>query len=567
MTQNITDPLQAQHANLPTESPATQADIDYIFATMLLKPAFFLDARPELESGCFNLHTEAHFVALWEVMCDVWERYHNFVYSTVVNECHHRCNSHSIVILESMQNDLLLQGPGGFLYEVYYTTEPDDWDERYAAELLRKFLSERAVIAPLRNLLNQSQDGSYAADITDIIRQSVEKSRRITAVRGNPAIIPMPDRLTHQVVPVVYTPTNIEYVDRIIGGDRPGDANGLLGPYGSGKSTFARQMAVERAWYWHNQSLVNGGPSKITFFLSYEEPWEKFCHGIWAYAAKIDKKRLEQLENFDSLSDDNNLLEYEQRYYETMRRRGAGEHVTQDRILSGEKSRWDDARQWLNESLVIIDMSGSGSFPDAGSGGIEEMAATIERNLAARGRECGGVYIDYAKLVCKRFMSARDMADERMRHLIGDFGDNCRRHVSEYFNCSTWIVHQFSGEANKRSPTTALHHADAAEAKNFAENLAVCGCLGNKDKSTGCLLINFSKIRFDESTDPPPILKINGTFACLDDVSSQYSINVATKRFSSRSDDVATHGDVPQIVTRPGPGRVSAAAGIGGDMA
>jgi hypothetical protein len=68
-----------------------------------------------------------------------------------------------------------------------------------------------------------------------------------------------------------------------------------------------------------------------------------------------------------------------------------------------------------------------------------------------------------------------------------------------------------------------MHHSDAAEARNFAEHMAVCGCLGVVDHNSGCLRLNWSKVRyFRDPSRTPPILRFDADFCRMVDVSTQF---------------------------------------------
>jgi hypothetical protein len=52
------------------------------------------------------------------------------------------------------------------------------------------------------------------------------------------------------------------------------------------------------------------------------------------------------------------------------------------------------------------------------------------------------------------------------------------RLIAVPFNCSVWIMHQLSGEANKGTWAKRQTHADAKGTTSFAENLWFCFQLG-----------------------------------------------------------------------------------------
>ena len=71
-------------------------------------------------------------------------------------------------------------------------------------------------------------------------------------------------------------------------------------------------------------------------------------------------------------------------------------------------------------------------------------------------------------------------------------------------------MHQFSGEANEKSPTKLLHHSQASESKSFAMYLSFCVCFGNRDPMNHCLRMQVTKRRRAGDPQPPMLLRIAG---------------------------------------------------------
>lgn len=184
-----------------------------------------------------------------------------------------------------------------------------------------------------------------------------------------------------------------------------------------------------------------------------------------------------------------------------------------------ELERYQMRAPQLRQCCQILDYSGSAEFPDAGSGYIPELVSGLMRLE----RKISLVYIDYAGLICTRYLqSTGNFDDRRYRALLKHFGDDVRRQICERFNCTAWVAHQLKGAAGTASPTKLMHHSDAGESADFADNMTLCFCLGTEDKSTGCRVLNPSKVRYLSSEDASPIiLKIN-KFAMMHDVSRNY---------------------------------------------
>jgi len=224
-------------------------------------------------------------------------------------------------------------------------------------------------------------------------------------------------------------------------------------------------------------------------------------------------------------------------------------------ILS-EVERYTMAREWLNKCLIVVDMSGSDEAPTAGEGYVDEIVGVLSRQLEARGQWSYAVVIDYAGLVCERYMAAAGLDERNYRLLLKRFGNECRMRISEKFHTVTWITHQLKGETGKASPITLMHHADAGESKDFATNLAVCMCLGNVDPSTGCRQLNISKIRYRANEKIAPItLRIDSQFALMQDASNQFAVDEAGRQFVDRDtmNEIGGAGHAEQRREQVGP--------------
>jgi hypothetical protein len=125
-------------------------------------------------------------------------------------------------------------------------------------------------------------------------------------------------------------------------------------------------------------------------------------------------------------------------------------------------------------------MSGPKEYPKQGSGYLEEVASWLEREKRLGHMPCC-VIIDYAGLCVKRHVHERGLRDEKYYALLSHFGYECLRLIAQPFDTPVWIMHQLSGEANKRTSATKQHHADAAGSRSFAENLWFCFELGIPD--------------------------------------------------------------------------------------
>jgi hypothetical protein len=151
--------------------------------------------------------------------------------------------------------------------------------------------------------------------------------------------------------------------------------------------------------------------------------------------------------------------------------------------------------------------------------------------------------------------------DKKLRHLTGDFGDECRRLIADRFGCQVWVLNQLSGQANKKGPGARFTHADSAEATNFAENLWYCFWLGNKDRRNNTLAFGCSKTRRSEGVEDS-VLELRGEYARFVSANDRFSICPNTRRIVKRTngDIVAPHQAPLRAPARPRGGPAEALA-------
>ena len=211
----------------------------------------------------------------------------------------------------------------------------------------------------------------------------------------------------------------------------------------------------------------------------------------------------------------------------------------------------------MEQCLTTLDLSGSDDFPEAGRGGLDEIVSYISRIVyrdRSRPRKLRSVIIDYAGLVCERYMAAKGIDENKYRHVLKRFGDMCRMEIAERFGCTAWILQQLRGGAGASSPMKLMTHADIGESKDFATNMAMCACLGVEDPRTGCRRLNFSKVRTKEKVGVPPLtLKIHPLFARMEDVGSQYRLDEQAKRFISNEEQQQIRSEGQHHTIQRGP--------------
>ncbi len=318
--------------------------------------------------------------------------------------------------------------------------------------------------------------------------------------------------------------TGISVFDRFLGGGHKGGETCLfMGPYGSCKTTVAVMGLVEGA---RQAAALTAEPDwdgreALSVIISYETPVEELRERCLSYAALIPRHRAERVisggEGLDFLSTSDHLLAYEKRLFKAKLQ--AGEPVR------GERERAEEAVELLNRHAAFLDMSGADPQQrGAGNGYVPEVVRALENELRRRKNAClRVVWVDYLGAMAKRHIEASERDYSDLRHLVSGGVLHLNAQVAMPFRCPVWVTHQLSGAVNARGPTAKMHHTDAAEAKNVAENASFAIVTGNVNDSQLCVF-DCTKHR----RQPPrsqAVVRVDGRFNRVMDVSGKYVVD------------------------------------------
>jgi len=483
--------------------------IDEVIKHCVRSPEVFSEAYGKLLPSHFTQPGETYYRYIWAAVIEHYEKYGqcpNYTeLSTVVLS---RLHGHDAI------DDDVIKEADSFLTWIWGPLCPADSIVPEAAkEWLRSLLHDRVVTKPLLEEARRADIGG-GSHLPTMVKDIVSKLEKVDSVGISIPNTCVPKDLNEDEGFTII-PTGVSFIDsRMGGGMQPGEVNVLLGPTGVGKTTLGMQLAVEGARNSYFQSKDFNQPKKQNVFLSYEISLREMQIRMMTYAAQIDKSRLEQVK-FNELSTKENLQDYERKRWKRQLMEGVD--------IPGEQERWALATPWLHDHMHLMDMSADQGDSNLGNGGIAEIKATLDKINNQRDQAGFNVIvIDWAGMVARQHLRARGESPENLYyHELYEFVGRIRSQIAKPHDCQVWVLHQLTGQSNKRGPTARMNHADAEGCSSFAVNAWFAFCLGNKDQSTNTCLLAATKTRRGEGKDAV-VCKIDGAFGRLLDADKYY---------------------------------------------
>jgi hypothetical protein len=531
------------------EPRMTPTELEELLVHIIRAPTVYSEARLHMEGDDWDPHNERHYRILVTELFRLGDsRVYpagEIPYVAVHNEVGRVLDDDPMLKTAQHQIHDIVGRPldpepyNGLLYHAYKVEEAD-LSPQYGLTLLKKFLRERQVLDKVRRVIdgaggrNVPGFGLYLSKIT-------LKDRAVEAIGSHPFQRMLPAGWVPTTIET--TPLGIKWADELIGGQAPGDVNAILGPFGGGKTMFAVQLAVERSklcMAWHVNGDAGHARLRKVIFASYEEDIERDIRPrTLSCAGRINKKTLEAIKSVDDLSRKGHLLPYELAMYEM-------QAITDPEQMDGEYERLMKADAEVGANLQLMDMRKDGR----GNGWIPELAAYIERQQAQEDWAIDTIIIDYTKIMCRRHLKAQDKdPDRHLRHLINETPMVAKMDLAERFGCTVWLIQQLSGDANRRSAAARLSHADAGEARDFAENLVNCLVFGVKDGQTGACRVFYTKGRRSENQGMDTLIGLDGGFGRTVSATGDYKI-VNEKIVQARLFN-EIHGEPPKVAAGP----------------
>ncbi|MFT5526333.1 MAG: hypothetical protein ACI9HK_004309 [Pirellulaceae bacterium] len=246
--------------------------------------------------------------------------------------------------------------------------------------------------------------------------------------------------------------TNVELIDRLLGGGTRVGVYGILGPSGVGKSVLANMIAA------------NGATGKSIFKtpLYKELPWMLFdLHNGRGRTVQRVISHIGRIRRDDVGCESEEIQKYEEERRDEL--------PTEDGLLIPSCEREYLALKAVYKQLFV--WSDDDEQPAFSSLATQEWITDRITQTAYLQRGLGGIVIDGARHV---WYASKDETDFSEREFLEQFVANFCRTLARRFQCPVWITHQIASAKCGAPPTTQLTHGDAADCKSFAEMMDAC---------------------------------------------------------------------------------------------
>lgn len=519
------------------DATLTRDEILSLFKGFMRYPSLLKDAvRVDFDASRFK-GTEQVFLVLFSALRDLYNEYRTVTKEMLLTRLGSWLETGQVGL--NPQEIVFLFGADegqGLIDEAFDLPLPDAAGQRaekqFLEGVLKRFMNVRFIKPQLQSILNRATEDAVPAQIKNLLERFGRVAQRVDHI-GTPTTnsAAMPTFGAPIILPPPAVTTGLPWIDQYVGGVRPGDVIGVLGPYAGGKTTILATMAVRMA-----ELYANLGENKLAVFVGYEDGAERMGPLFWSAAARIDRNLFTSAgERFwAELSDRNQLKDYDRNLPENRN----GE------IMFGERERWEAAMHWFNRHFVFLDFSYNESTGGRGAGGVAEIKAALERLAEERGMEIGFVCVDYAGILVEREISAsgntRAMTEQNaITRPIKKVPDELRTTIAVPLRCTVVLAHQLApGECKKIKPFQYISHLDASGSKSFAENVHSCMCINMRDVSTLVSTIYWSKIRLGlpPCGTPHGLIRMDDKLVDVHLVNDEYVADAASRAILRRSD-------------------------------
>ena len=461
-------------------------------------------AKLSLSPAHFTGDFEAGHRLMWRSVVEYYNKHGNLPSQSALVAIVSDASEVEYEITEDVRDDII-----SFIEDFAYSVDGDVLDEKYGRSLLQRFLRDREFVDPLKAYVG-GLNGHSPADLPAFLKELTDRAGRVEIVRHDPIVLADSTSLDDDFKET--RTTGWSFLDDIMDGGRSeGEVYLLAGCMGSGKSTLATQMCVGACRYdWFQLRDYGETPGHCVYF-TWETPPGEIMRKFYACAARVPTDRLRKFPRSEwnirlsTSTKADTMLPYERELF------GAGK-------VLGERERLEDEARPLARTMMIADMRGRPGT-DAGSRYLDEVVMSLDSRLRSKEVDhFSVVVIDYASLVCERYVQHLGQHPSETYHYLKRIGDDVVCKIAEPYKCSVLLVQQLSGQSNKKTSGARQNTADTEGCSTMARNADYAFAIGNKNND-GLLRFDVSKTRRSDGRVSTHVLQLTpySRLICVDD--------------------------------------------------
>lgn len=500
-----------------------QSAVELLLAHLLRCPQVYSAGRQQLSPELFDGGSELAYRCIWQCAMDYNDQYSNLPPKGALS---------ALAVNLALGIDGLpptvVDEINDILDWVFGSELPDeDLVPDCALDLLRTFLMDRKIGKKLTYATTAAGDGTLP-DLPKFITSLMKEMQVISSVQSHPSGLVVPEFWNNNELQPV--PSGISLLDsKMGGGAKPGETNVILAPTGVGKTLLSIQLLASQAALQQaleDNKIVKPG---LCVMISYEADHKELQARAISYGAKIPQKRLVECKEFTELTTSTTMLPYEKKQQALLLREG--------KRVRGEQARIADAAEWMNKYMRLVDFSGStAEGPPRGFNGISEIPPILDHYQQESGMPIKLVVIDWAGMAVTRWiLHGGGSLDKQLTVELSSFVQTVGEKIAKPFDCSAWVTHQVTGQANKRSPAATMNHADASRCSAFADFAGFAFVFGTKDTKTNTCMLWCTKTRRAEASGRV-ICHVNGSFSEIVAADNEFMLDPVTNRIVPRLD-------------------------------
>lgn len=516
-------------------APLTERQVENMLTVLIRRKEALEQARRQLAADGFADH-HRNFAALWAVVCDHYDEFGELPgEDEVTGELERRFDEDPEALSDEEVENL------DFFIRRAYKAPLENIDAhimRIAFRHLRVYLEDRIADRIRRDLTSSTYT---PGDLCSLLGDYQLQVGRVASISPTGLTKPFPEGWNRVQEAVRKSDTKLDFLNRMLnGGQADKEVYGILGPHGSCKTTIAIQYSTQQANALREEWRAGGkqGVIKTVYFFFYEADSAEMRLRALSSLGMISRNTLE-LGDWEEMSQVGALKPYERRIWAHTLQSG-------QRVLC-ERERFRYVERALNVNWRLIDMTGNDTeSPGRGWGLVDEIQQVVQMDQDYQQSQginagVGPIIIDYAGAAVKRYLDhhGKDYSSE-IRHLVSSFPMQCKNKLAIKFRTTVLALHQLTGSANELASGILPKSTQAAEAKNWRENLDFSFIIGNPNQQA-MTVFGCDKQRRGPRPDNV-VLQIRGEF-CRVEHAPQYAVDPHQQKIVLKSQLRSIEGD------------------------